>query len=340
MSMDTSWPRYALLVCLGLVTSLYTLLRAYTKHSTTVSYKEILYISEVFKFIFTSIYILKNNGESSRSIALKFMLLIKSSWKILFVAVGSVTMNIFSYGAYKYIGAGEHIIVSQTKIITNAILFSILKRKVSGTRWRAVAVLVLAGVLFVSPYLDPEEVNMVKPAIGYFGIFLEAILSSIITVYLDTMYHSTTESISVIERNFQLSLYSALLLLGMIFKETAEDDRIIPWTGWTGMCFITSLVGAVNGLLVGFTLKYFDINTKRASHIIAVPVTVFLGCFKLQEKMTVSTIIGCLIVTIGICNFTASDEESDHDQGHAYSVDRTHHDEESIGLMEIKKSPI
>jgi hypothetical protein len=91
----------------------------------------------------------------------KLLWLIKNSSRILVLAIIYGAMNILSFVALLYIGAGEFTICAQLKILTTA-SFSvfILHTTISSTKWRALALLVMGCLLVASPsYKNSQNTN-------------------------------------------------------------------------------------------------------------------------------------------------------------------------------------
>lgn len=107
--------RTAILVTICLQNAGYTLLRKYSTQTENVSSKEILLVSEVLKVLFASYFILKGDEKSdAQGEGLsKLLWLIKHSGKMFILAVIYGAMNILSFVALQYIGAGEFTICAQ-----------------------------------------------------------------------------------------------------------------------------------------------------------------------------------------------------------------------------------
>lgn len=117
----------------------YTLLRKYSTATENVSSKEILLMSELIKFA-VAIWLTVTDTEKSDSQGVginKLIWLVNHSGKMLVLAGIYAAMNILSFVALNYIGAGEFTICAQLKILTTA-AFSvlILKTSLTWTKWR------------------------------------------------------------------------------------------------------------------------------------------------------------------------------------------------------------
>jgi hypothetical protein len=85
------------------------------------------------------------------------------SGKMLVLAVIYGTMNILSFVALQYIGAGEFTICAQLKILTTAgFSVLILRTSMSWTRWRALVLLVLGCTLVASPTFAGDKAGKSK----------------------------------------------------------------------------------------------------------------------------------------------------------------------------------
>ncbi len=110
-------------------------------------------ISELIKLA-VSIWFILSSDEPSDAVGkgiAKLMWLVNHSGKMLVLAAIYGTMNILSFVALQYIGAGEFTICAQLKVLTTAgFSVLILKTGLTWTKWRALSLLVLGCTLVVS----------------------------------------------------------------------------------------------------------------------------------------------------------------------------------------------
>jgi Nucleotide-sugar transporter len=120
--------RTSILVAICLQNAGYTLLRKYSTANENVSSKEILLVSEVIKLV-VSAWITVVDTEQSDAVGKgisKLTWLVKHSGKMFVLAAIYGAMNILSFVALQYIGAGEFTICAQVVlyfiIITSLLL--------------------------------------------------------------------------------------------------------------------------------------------------------------------------------------------------------------------------
>jgi len=161
-------------------------------------------------------------------------------------------MNILSFVALNYIGAGEFTVVAQLKILTTA-GFSVLllHTTLTSTKWRALALLVLGCVLVASPSFSTASTKATNTIfyelLGFGAVVFEVILSGFASIYFEKVVKSTTEVVTIWERNFQLSFYSIIMYLCiLIFNENGRST----WQNWNWVTVVLSCLGAAGGLLV------------------------------------------------------------------------------------------
>jgi solute carrier family 35 (UDP-sugar transporter), member A1/2/3 len=332
------------LVSLCLQNAGYTLLRKYTTKFEHVSSKEILLVSEVMKLLF-SIYMIIYDIDGGKSDAPgsglnKLIWLIQHSHKMLILALIYAIMNILSFIALEYIGAGEFTICAQLKILTTA-SFSVivLGTSLSFSKWRALALLVLGCILVASPSFNNNNNNLttnnksigdgsgssgewfVTTGLGFGAVLTEVVLSGFASIYFEKVVKSTVECITIWERNFQLGLYS-LVMYGMIIiyesyssssangattdhnHNPTAGDSYSAWSQWTWITFIVSLLGATGGLLVAATLKYADSILKTLAAAGAIVLSTVLGHYLLNGPLDMIVSIGALVSIIAIANYT------------------------------------
>lgn len=244
-----------ILISLCLQNAGYTLIRKYSTQTEKVSSKEILLVAELLKIVIAIWFTLtdKEKTDAQGSGIDKLIWLTTNSTKMFVLAAIYGTMNILSFVALNYIGAGEFTICAQLKILTTAgFSVLVLRTALTWTKWRALALLVLGCILVASPNFSSS-----KPAsdtylqiFGYGAVLSEVVLSGFASIYFEKVVKSTTEVITIWERNFQLGLYSILMYSAIIVYESNQNDGHTTWANWSFLTFMVALFGAVGGLLV------------------------------------------------------------------------------------------
>jgi UDP-sugar transporter A1/2/3 len=233
--------RTAILIGVCLQNAGYTLIRKYSTQTENVSSKEVLLMAELFKLVIAT-YLTVTDSEQSDSQGQginKLIWLIKHSGKMAVLAAIYGTMNILSFVALSYIGAGEFTICAQLKILTTA-SFSvlILRTSLSWTRWRALALLVFGCTLVASPaFTGVRKSNEVMDQIiGYCAVLTEVALSGFASIYFEKVVKSTSEVVTIWERNFQLGMYSIIMYAGIIIYESngsvGSENTRVAWSNW------------------------------------------------------------------------------------------------------------
>lgn len=311
--------RTGILVALCLQNALYTLVRKYSTKYEDVSSKEILIVSEIIKIVF-SIYMVLNEPDSTKSDSQgqgvgKLIWLLKNSSKMLILAGIYGAMNILSFVALQYIGAGEFTICAQLKILTTAgFSVLVLKTSLSATKWRALALLVLGCILVASPSFNQSSSSSSDTALqifGYGAVITEVVLSGFASIYFEKVVKSTTELVTIWERNFQLGVYSLIMYGGIILYENyfqnAPDEGVeqrVAWSNWTVVTLLVSVLGAAGGLLVAATLKYADAILKTLAAAGAIVMSTVLGHYFLDGPLDLVIAIGSCVAILAIANYT------------------------------------
>jgi UDP-sugar transporter A1/2/3 len=316
--------RTIILVALCLQNACYTLVRKYSTKYEDVSSKEILIVSEVIKIIF-SVYMILNESDSTKSDSQgqgigKLMWLLKNSSKMFILALIYGAMNILSFVALQYIGAGEFTICAQLKILTTAgFAVLVLKTSLTATKWRALALLVLGCILVASPSFNQSSSTSaadVLQVFGYAAVLTEVVLSGFASIYFEKVVKSTTELVTIWERNFQLGVYSLIMYGGIImyeayFQEADEGGmKRAAWSNWTFITFMVSVLGAAGGLLVAATLKYADAILKTLAAAGAIVLSTVLGHYFLDGPLDLVIAIGSCVAIISIANYTLDTSSS------------------------------
>ena len=173
----------------------------------------------------------------------------------------------------------------QLKIFsTAAFAVVLLGRNISATKWRALLLLVIGCILVASPTFnravdcakemknrflskdnEDEQVTAIESMLGVLTVLSMVTISGYSAIYFEKMLKKVGEKITIWERNFQLALYSIVLLVAIVAYELQDDydERIAAkeplfFNGWTLNTVLIALVQAGGGLLVAATLKYAD----------------------------------------------------------------------------------
>ncbi|KAL3772081.1 hypothetical protein ACHAWU_008103 [Discostella pseudostelligera] len=108
---------------------------------------------------------------------------------------------------------------------------------------------------------DYDDGTMIEESLGHFasnksgvglGVILVLIvvtLSGYASIYFEKVIKS--DPFTIWERNFQLGFYSILIYMTLIFFVNEK-----PYSNWTPMASILSVLGATGGLLVALSIKY------------------------------------------------------------------------------------
>lgn len=173
-----------ILVSLCLQNAGYTLIRKYSTLTENISSKEILIIAEILKLIMATWYTLTDaeKSDSQGNGLSKLFWLITHSSKMLVLAAIYGAMNILSFVALQYIGAGEFTICAQLKILTTAgFSVLVLGTSLTWTKWRALAALVLGCILVASPSFMNDSSNggssSLLTLLGFGAVLTEVVLS-------------------------------------------------------------------------------------------------------------------------------------------------------------------
>lgn len=179
----------------------------------------------------------------------------------------------------------------------------ILKTSLTWTKWRALALLVFGCILVASPTFNSESKESgYLQLLGYSAVLTEVVLSGFASIYFEKVVKSTSEVVTIWERNFQLGFYSLIMYTAIILYEGSSSR--VPWSNWTFLTFLVAVLGAAGGLLVAATLKYADSILKTMATSGAIVLSTILGHYFLNGPMNLIICIGALVTIIAISNYT------------------------------------
>jgi solute carrier family 35 (UDP-sugar transporter), member A1/2/3 len=327
------WLKPLILVALLTQNTSYTLLRRCLTmkqqksfengdRSGVVDSKEILLVGELIKLC-VSVYMILTSTEASffqGTGTNKLVQIAYNSGKMFVLAGIYLVMNILSFISLQYIGAGEFSVCAQLKILSTAgFSVLILGTTLSEAKWRALALLVIGCILvaitgFENQSSESRSIasDLLSPVLflGYGAVLCEVLLSGFASIYFEKIVKSTTEIVSIWERNFQLSLYSIAIYSSMIcYDHTSSPPSDahplpFPFSNWSLLPLLVAVLGSLGGLLVAASLKYADSILKTLATAGAIIVSTFLGYVFLDGPFSHDVVLGSLVTVIAILNYT------------------------------------
>lgn len=308
----------------------YTLTRRYSMANLMEKYdpQEVLLVGEVFKLAFAAGVAFFDPQPSDADVAgpgasrlralqarLKYLTL--KSGKMFALALIYGAMNVLSYVAIRRVDAAVFTVCAQLKILTTAAFsVSILNKKVSATKWRALVQLVLGCVLVTVPQMKGDEQQDGKFsagfAIGVCAVLVEVSLSGFASIYFEKVVKAADEKLTVWDRNYQLALHSILLYLTYSFVErnyfTDPISRIEnpyrPLHDFSVVAWILALLGGGGGLLVALTVKVADSVVKTLAVSLAICTSTLASHFLLGGPLDLPMAIGAMIVALAVLNYS------------------------------------
>ncbi len=130
-------------------------------------------------------------------------------------------------------------------------------------------------------------------------------ISGISAIYFEHIL-KVGEKVTIWERNFQLALYSTLLLVAFVVYEVNDGttDNLVFFRGWTINTVLIALIQASGGLLVAATLKYADAVLKTLATSGSIVLSTVLGFLLLSGVLDIFVSIGCVATILAIFNYT------------------------------------
>lgn len=317
--------RLVVLLVLCLQNSFFTVLRRYSQGVLKEKYSkyECLMVGEIIKLLFSAYMIGKydlnksasqqqqtsdNNAQQQR-LEKRLWYLVKTSRKMIVLALIYGIMNILSFVALRNIGAGVFTVIAQCKILTTATFSKLLlQRQYSATKWRALIALVFGVLLFSEPIWSRTEnltatTQNAHPLIGTAAVAIEVTLSGFASIYFEKVIKADALHLSIWERNFQLAMGSLPVYWAFIVSENGGEAGGVG-RGWSPVAVGVALLGAAGGLLVALSIKYGDAILKTLATTGAIILSSVLDHVFLGGPLTPIMVIAGVQVVIAICNYT------------------------------------
>lgn len=269
---------------------------------------EVLLFGEVVKMAFSAFMIYKGATENcERNLSRHFHHLMTTADKMFLLALIYGLMNILSYVALRNISASMFTICAQLKILSTATFScTILKRKYSMVKWRALFTLSVGVLLFSEPIWNNSTEKVSGFGSGQFwgtvAVLTEVTLSGFASIYFEKVVKSDVDKLTIWERNFQLALGSFPIYLSFICYNGGDEAGYFG--GWTIVTYSLALLGASGGLLVALSIKYGDAILKTLATTGAIILSSVLDHLCLGGPLTaVMSLAGCVVV-LAIFDYT------------------------------------
>ncbi|CAO0799998.1 unnamed protein product [Mucor circinelloides] len=256
----------------------------------------------------------------------------KETIKLALPAILYLIQNNLQYVAATNLDAATFQVTYQLKILTTA-FFSVvmLDRRLSRTKWAALAILTTGIALVVLPkdaihqllgweqMLVEKEANKIgnqSNAKGLVSVLAACILSGIAGVYFEKIVKSAAPhkdaskmdsflydsdqaaKIQLWIRNIQLSIFS--VLLGGVFVVGLQDGPAIWRDGffqnYSVMTWIVIMIQAGGGLIVGLVVRYADNILKGFATSISIILSSIISYWLFQFDVSILFGLGALIV--------------------------------------------
>jgi UDP-sugar transporter A1/2/3 len=194
----------------------------------------------------------------------------------------------------------------------------LLGRQFSYTQWRAMLLLILGCILVASPTIESasekgaESAKGTEAVLGVCSLLTMVSISGFCSVYFEGILKDEREKCTIWERNFQLSMFSILLLVIYNFMErnnevlsgrSSGEGQAALFEGWTINTVIICLLQSSGGLLVALTLKYADSIIKSLVTAGAIVLSTLFGYFLLGGVLNMYVGIGCAVTITAIFNY-------------------------------------
>eukprot|EP00485_Elphidium_margaritaceum_P001898 CAMPEP_0202697846 /NCGR_PEP_ID=MMETSP1385-20130828/11144_1 /ASSEMBLY_ACC=CAM_ASM_000861 /TAXON_ID=933848 /ORGANISM="Elphidium margaritaceum" /LENGTH=383 /DNA_ID=CAMNT_0049354401 /DNA_START=102 /DNA_END=1253 /DNA_ORIENTATION=- len=241
--------------------------------------------------------------------------LIKTSPKMAVPALVYYCMNRLSFVALRRIDAGTFTVVAQLKTLTTAAFsYLILRKTFSAVRVRSLIYLV-CSVIVISEFaathstpsrrlvsdalLNADDAGMAASSVflvGLLAVMTEVTLSGLISVYYQKVLQDDKRNLSAWDRNIQLATFSIILYFPTLHSEGY-------FAGWTVITVLVSILGALGGLLVAFSMKYTDAILKALATSAAIVLTSVLSWYLLNGPYGIPIAVSSISVVVAIFTY-------------------------------------
>eukprot|EP00299_Pterocystis_sp_00344_P018525 c9247_g1_i1.p1 GENE.c9247_g1_i1~~c9247_g1_i1.p1 ORF type:complete len:336 (+),score=42.18 c9247_g1_i1:25-1032(+) len=316
--------RFSILVGLTLQTSSYVVLRRYASVVAHASFDKssVLLVAELLKLLISSFAIVCKFGSSTPRYEMtgltqtsdetasleeepknRLWVLCVTSGPMAVQAMVYLIQNLLAFVALEHLDGGTYSLLMQGKVFATALFSMVLmSNTISGRQWRSLLMLVLAVVQITSqtkPENTKSELGQ-RYMHGLFLTFINVMLSGFSTVYMERTFKDTSRDLTMWERNFQLSICSIIVYIGIV---AFNKGLIDIFEGWSFLAFTISFVSGVGGILVAASLKFTDSILKSFASTMAIVLTTIVEWQFMGGPMNLLVAIGASFVILSVYNY-------------------------------------
>ena len=309
----------------------YTLVRRYSQANLNEKYdpQEVLLMGEVFKLIFAlgmAVFVDDAPSDAAspemprvkfhplwygiQKVTARVVYLTKHSGKMFALAAIYGVMNVLSYVAIRRVDAAVFTVCAQLKILTTAACsVTILRKRISPTKWRALIHLVLGCVLVTVPQSRKgsmgDDTN--KMILGVAAVLVEVTLSGFASIYFEKVVKNSDDQLTVWDRNYQLAFHSIILYVVSSFIDRTYFAKDLapyrPLHDFSHVAWFLAFLGGGGGLLVAMTVKVADSVIKTLATSLAIVSSTLASHFLLQGPLDLPMAIGAGVVSLAVLNY-------------------------------------
>ncbi|KAF0683451.1 Aste57867_24485 [Aphanomyces stellatus] len=208
-------------------------------------------------------------------------------------------------------------VLNQTKIIWTAVfVYLMLGKKQSTIQVLALVVLVASAVVIAATHgsssrhdLSTHADDLLRAA-GLTRAMLAAVLSALAGTIIQRALQKEARNANVV--TIELSVINIFCCFwsysaSEVFLAVEDDSEAAPismWQGWTVMTFVTLLVQALGGVLVGFVIKYSG-NVKKSFAVVGgLLFTAVLESVVNKTEFGLSGYVATILVTLSTVLYT------------------------------------
>ena len=144
-----------------------------------------------------------------------------------------------------------------------------------------------------------DDVALSAFILGLIAVGSEVTLSGLISVYFQKVLQDDKRSLSAWDRNIQLATFSIIL-----YFPTFHGDGY--FAGWSLVTVMVSVLGAMGGLLVAFSMKYTDAILKALATSGAIVLTSVLSWYWLDGPYGIPTAVSSVSVVVAIFSYVTN----------------------------------
>jgi len=262
-------------------------------------------LSEVFKLFASLVLLIREKGAKE---ALSKLRSISSYELFLFVLPGSfyAVTNSLDFYILRHMDPGSFQVLSQSKIITTAVVWLIVFNKsLSSLKWVSLVLLMIGSSFIAYPKSEADASQMYVLPAGLVFLLAQITLSAFAGVFNEFIYkREAFQTFSIHRLNVSMYIWGVIFQTSNYWSNSSGGGF---FDGFNGYAWIVAVIYATKGLLISQIFKYYSVIVKLLVNGFSIFIANFFTWYFFGLTVGTSHQIGLSIVFFALVLYNYKD---------------------------------